>query len=83
MVAKAGGDAVAAACGFKYPDFGVQRSKEGILAALLKHGAYDSPESAEAGWLNLSFFESALPVDVEYDNTWMIEVRYLFCLIAR
>ncbi len=74
MVAKTAGKAVSAACGFKYPDFGVQRSKEGILAALLKHAAYDSPESAGAGWSNLSFFEAALPADVEYDNTWMIEV---------
>ncbi len=49
-----------------------KRSKEGILAALTTSGAYSSPEAAEQGWGNLGFFETALPQDVEYDNTWWV-----------
>lgn len=67
---------VGGACAFRYPDYGVSRSKDGILQALVNKGAQPSIEAAQRGWQEMAFFEEACPAEVEYDNSWMIEAVF-------
>jgi hypothetical protein len=67
---------VGGACAFRYPDYGVSRSKDGILRALVNKGAQPSIEAAQRGWQEMAFFEEACPAEVEYDNSWMIEAVF-------